>query len=335
MTSKTFQTLAMIATVLALCVVVLGAWVRLSDAGLGCPDWPGCYGRALVSQVQDPIEAGREYGRPFEAGKAWKEMIHRYFAGALGLLILALAIMAWRSRGTPGHPVKLPLLLLVLVVFQALLGMWTVTLLVMPVIVLTHLLGGLATMALLWLLTMRSRHMFVQQGYVQFVPEGVLPWAALGLVVVVCQIALGGWTSANYAALSCPDFPTCQQQWWPPMDFAEAFTLWREVGVDYEGGVLGNDARVTIHMMHRLGALVTLFYVGLLALRLLFSDYATAVRALAGITLLVLVVQVALGIANVVLVLPLHVAVTHNGVGALLLLCMVTLVYLLWQPRRT
>ncbi|RMD70881.1 MAG: heme A synthase [Gammaproteobacteria bacterium] len=311
MTQKNFYRLALFATFLAFAVVVLGAYVRLSNAGLGCPDWPGCYGKLIVSHevAADPA-------------KAWKEMIHRYLAGTLGLVIFALAFMAWRLRRLPNQPLFLPFFLVALVIFQALLGMWTVTLLLKPFVVMAHLLGGMTTLALLAWLSLKP-YTFPSP------PPGLHCWAVLGLAILVLQIALGGWTSANYAALACPDFPTCQHQWWPPMDFREAFTLWHEPHINYEGGVLENDARVAIHMMHRLGALVTFLFLGGLAI----AAIARGVKGL-GLALLAMVfIQVGLGISNVLLGLPLAVAVAHNAGAALLLLIMVALNYRLRTQR--
>ena len=324
-----FHRLAWAALALTLVVVVLGAYVRLSDAGLGCPDWPGCYGRLDVPDEAHQIaEANAAYPhRPVEPAKAWKEMAHRYFAGTLGLMILALAALAWRRRSAPDQPVVLPLCLLALVVFQALLGMWTVTWQLKPVVVMAHLLGGLTTLGLLAWLVLR------QGGYgessVVAADRALRGYALLGLALLVAQIALGGWTSANYAALACPDFPTCQTHWWPPTDFREAFTLWRGLGVSYEGGVLANDARVTIHLMHRLGALIVFLYLGWLSWRLVVTGRSRVVR-FAGLAVAVLLIgQLALGIANVVLRLPLPVAVAHNAGAALLLLALVGLNHLL------
>ncbi len=329
------QRLALAATVLALCVVVLGAYVRLSDAGLGCPDWPGCYGHVDVPKEDHQIaRANALYPeRPVEIQKAWKEMIHRYFAGMLGLFIFGLAIIAWRRRREPTQLVALPFLLLGLVIFQALLGMWTVTLLLKPVVVMAHLLGGLATLALLWWLTLR------QGNYLSVTPvseeaKALRPWVLVGLLLVLGQVTLGGWTSANYAALACPDFPTCQAQWWPPMDVKEAFILWRGLGVSYEGGVLDNDARVAIHMMHRLGAVAVLAYLGWLVWRVLHKIHQPVLRRTALVVAVFLVIQISLGIANVVLHLPLPVAAAHNGVAALLMLALVALNHEL-RPRKT
>lgn len=324
-----FHRLAWAALALTFGVVVLGAYVRLSDAGLGCPDWPGCYGRLDVPDRAEQIAAANAAypHRPVEPAKAWKEMIHRYCAGALGLLALALAILAWRHRRDPGQPLVLPLALLGLIVLQSLLGMWTVTWQLKPVVVMGHLLGGLATLGLLaWLVLRQGRYGMDREAVGE---RGLRGYALLGLALLVVQIALGGWTSANYAALACPDFPTCQTRWWPPMDFGEAFALWRGLGVSYEGGVLANDARVAVHMAHRLGALTVLLYLGWLSGRLLATARSRTAR-LAGLAIAVLLAgQIALGIANVVLRLPLPVAVAHNGGAALLLLALVALNHLL------
>ncbi len=328
-----FHRLAWAALGLTLIVVLLGAYVRLSDAGLGCPDWPGCYGRLLgVPKQAHHIAAANEAfpERPVEVDKAWKEMIHRYLAGALGLLILGLAALAWRDRRRPGQPVILPLTLLGLVIFQSLLGMWTVTWQLKPLVVMAHLLGGLTTLSLLaWLVLRQGRYGITDSSAAFTGARALRGYALLGLALLVAQIALGGWTSANYAALACPDFPTCQTYWWPPTDFREAFTLWRGIGESYEFGVLNNDARVTVHLAHRLGALMVALYLGWLSWRLITKTGDRASQV-AGVALAVLLaVQLGLGIANVVLQLPLPVAVAHTGGAALLLLALVALNHLL------
>jgi cytochrome c oxidase assembly protein subunit 15 len=308
-----FLRLARVGVVLAFLVVTIGAWVRLTDAGLGCPDWPGCYGQLVVpdaSELAPGIEAA--YGsRPLDAGKAWREMIHRYLASTLGLVCVLLAGLAWANRSDSAQRTRLPLILVGVVIFQGLLGMWTVTLLLKPVIVIAHLLGGFTTLGLLfWLGAWR--------------PPDPAPAPAIGRLalfaaaVLVAQISLGGWTSANYAALACPDFPTCQTRWWPPVaDFREGFVLWRGLGIDYEGGVLDNPARVAIHFAHRLGAIAAAVVIGWLGLRLLRRP-ATRPDGLA--VLAALVTQLLLGASIVIFGVPLAVAVAHNGVAALLLL---------------
>ncbi len=295
---------------LAFLVVTIGAWVRLTDAGLGCPDWPGCYGQLIVPDVSEAADAAFP-DRPLEAGKAWREMIHRYLASTLGLLCLALATIAWRNRADPEQPTRLVYVLVGVVIFQGLLGMWTVTLLLKPVIVMAHLLGGFTTLSILfWLARGGIRRVGVGQ------KGRCLALAAA--VVLALQISLGGWTSANYAALACPDFPTCQTRWWPPVaDFREGFVLWRGLGIDYEGGVLDNPARVAIHFTHRLGAALATIVVGWLGWRLARDSRTTAdgVAILAALT-----AQLALGASIVIFGVPLAVAVAHNGVAALLFL---------------
>jgi cytochrome c oxidase assembly protein subunit 15 len=305
-----FRILALAALYLALLVVPLGAYVRLSDAGLGCPDWPGCYGK-LVGVPEHPAEqnaaAAAFPDRPVEPAKAWKEMIHRYAAGTLGLLVFALVWLGWRRRpiisaGLAG-----------VIVFQALLGMWTVTLLLKPVIVTGHLLGGMTVVALLALLAMRDH-----SAYERLVaPPGAAALAKLALLLVAVQVALGGWLTSNYAALACRDFPTCQGDWWPEMDFRHAFTLVRELGHTGDGGLLSLSALTAIHWTHRLGALLVTLALGGLILRL---GSAPAWRNWVFVLAVTLILQVGLGIANVLASLPLPLAVAHNFGAALLLL---------------
>ena len=330
MNQTLFRRLCLLATLVALCVIVMGAWVRLSDAGLGCPDWPGCYGHLTVGEaVQNADRANAAFPeRPLEPEKALKEMVHRYFATGLGLLVIAIAVLAWVNRRDPTQPMRLPGFLVALVVFQGLLGMWTVTLLVKPLIVTAHLIGGLATLALLWWLALRVDRTTRPPG-----ERGLRRLAVAGLAVLVVQILLGGWVSTNYSALACPDFPTCQNSYWPQMDFKDAFVLWRGLGIDYEGGVLDHPARVAIHFVHRIGAVVTALVLGFLAWRAIRTGQSRAVRvagmALAGL----LVVQWTLGPVMVLKALPLELATAHNGVAALLVLAVVALLRFLWTPR--
>ena len=313
-----------LATLLAYCVIVLGAYTRLSDAGLGCPDWPGCYGKVFVPEASDVVEqANIAYPeRPLEQSKAWKEMIHRYAAGTLGLLILLFALKSWvmRAKGKTTQ-ILAPTALLLLVVFQAALGMWTVTLLLKPIVVTAHLLGGMLILALLFWLMLNALQPIHERK-----STTITPWIVVGVLIVYGQIALGGWTSANYSALICTDFPVCQGQWWPQMDFREGFTLWRGLGVDYEGGVLDAAARTAVHVSHRLGAVLTFLLVSCLALSAMRGQSPYLKRTAVAV-LLVLFTQVSLGIANVLLLLPLPVAVAHNGIAALLLLSLITLLY--------
>ena len=325
---KTISNITQIATLLAFCVVVLGAFVRLSDAGLGCPDWPGCYGKLIVPGKEVHLE--EIYAeRPLEHGKAWKEMMHRYAAGTLGLLIFYLVFVSLKQGKITGGPVTIPVILALLVIFQALLGMWTVTLLLKPVIVMAHLLGGMTILSLLFWLNLelvRDRRM------IDLNSTRLFPWSLAGLIMVVLQISLGGWTSSNYAAMVCPDFPTCQGAWWPPMDIIEGFTFWRETGIDYEGGILALDARTAIHMAHRLGAVLSLIIIGSVAIRAIVDSNRLISRT--GILLLfILLVQLSLGLANVLLRLPLAVAVAHNAVAAVLLLVLLALMHQSVSPR--
>ncbi|MES1926394.1 COX15/CtaA family protein [Salinisphaera sp. T31B1] len=319
---------------LAFVVITLGAFVRLSDAGLGCPDWPGCYGHLDVPTAQaDVARANERFAhRPVEAPKAWKEMIHRYAAGTLGLLILAMALAALRRSDNPHQQRALPWVLVALVIFQALLGMWTVTLLLKPLIVTGHLLGGMATFALLGWCLYRQGNLF--SGW-RARSVGTLRVAAgVALALLVGQIFLGAWTSTNYAALACPDFPTCQTYWWPPTDYPAAFTLWHGLGINYEYGILDSIPRATIHWTHRLGAvLIVAVLVALAGLLFRQGVFERRWRGM-GLTLLAaLALQVGLGISTVVFHLPLPVAVAHNGGAALLLLTLVAINHAAWRAR--
>ncbi|GLQ86616.1 COX15/CtaA family protein [Dyella flagellata] len=352
--------LAVLAAAFAFGLVMFGAFVRLSNAGLSCPDWPTCYGKATWPHHEQAVAAANLAfpDRPYEASKAWREQVHRMLAGTLGVLVVLLALLAARrdrvvmlaiiisavfaatgvtlylhgernwSSGlallaillpTAGAfwlreraALKMSVLALGVIIFQAMLGMWTVTLLLKPIVVMGHLLGGMTTFGLLAYAALRysglgspdDRHAALRRAVV---------W---GIVLLACQIALGGWTSANYAALACgTDFPTCLGQWAPPTDFHQGFTLSREIGVNYEGGVLDMAARSAIQIAHRIGALVVFCYLAWLAYRLMHNGFRFGGIAVA----VVLAVQVLLGISNVHFGLPLPVATLHNGGAALLL----------------
>ncbi len=369
-----FQRIAWAAVLVTFVVIVLGAFVRLSDAGLSCPDWPTCYGKITwPKHAHDVVAANEAFPeRPVESHKAWREQVHRHVVAVLGLLVVVLALIAnwlprWRLAGIgvttlaaatgtvlyiQGHAaasvvamvmaLAIPLLLalvgtpgrtsigqdktrqtprpwarytaflLALIIFQAVLGMWTVTWKLKPVVVMAHLLGGFSVFALLvWIADRSGSQVRAYPG-----AHWLRPWVWFGLVVVIAQIALGGWTSANYAALACgTDFPRCLGQWWPATDFREAFVLWRGIGVDYEGGLLDAPARAAIQMAHRIGAVVTVAVV-LFVVAALYRIRGLRRSALALLGLLV--VQVALGISNVWFGLPLPVATAHNAVAALL-----------------
>ena len=369
-----FHRLAWLAMGLALGVIVFGAFVRLSDAGLSCPDWPTCYGKATWPTA---VEHGDGHAatsiRPVEVHKAWREQVHRIIAGLLGVLTLALALLAARRRdkgmlqvvaASALVAIAIPLymqgmyvaasvlavagelvllaaavrwdnrdlsrvgaLTLAVIIFQALLGMWTVTWLLKPIVVMAHLLGGLLTFSLLLWMAWRATNLPIRLAQARQLHRLV----AVGVVLLGVQIALGGWTSANYAALSCGlDFPTCVGQWWPPTDFREGFVLWRGIGVDYEGGVLDGEARIAIQMAHRIGAVVVGSYLLWLALRMLRTP---GIRGWASVLGILVLVQFGLGIANVKLGLPLGNAVAHNGGAVLLLAVLVSLLARLRAPE--
>lgn len=328
--SRHFNILALVASLLALVIVVLGAYVRLSDAGLSCPDWPGCYQQLLAPTTEQQInQANRLYPeRPVNTDKAWKEMIHRYLAGILGLLILALAVIAWRNRFDPKQKTALPLFLVALVGLQAALGMWTVTLLVQPAIVTLHLIGGMTLLSLAWWLTLRQRQ--ARQSIPQvWYSSAFKTWSLVALCLLGLQITLGGWTSTNYAGFSCPDFPTCQGQWWPNMNFRDAFTFWHPLGENYEGGRLAPEATTAIHVIHRIVAIVVLMVLSAVGLRAALGRGTPLLRRIGWITVLLVFTQVTLGISTAVAGVPVTLAVAHNAVAALLLLTVITLNHLL------
>ena len=321
-----YRLTVILATVLTLALVIIGAYVRLSDAGLGCPDWPGCYGQISPVHASDAIslavaEQGGDHG-PVSMHKAWKEMAHRYIAGFLGLMLLAIAVTAWRKRRVLRQSPALPTALLAVVIVQASLGMWTVTLLLKPVIVSLHLMGGMTVLAMLTWLSMRQLQLRSAEPINQIARLRIA--ALIGLILVIAQIALGGWVSSNYAALACPDLPMCRGAWVPPMDFNNAFHVLRELGMTSQGGLLSNEALTAIHWMHRVGALVVAAYTLYFAQRLMkFSS----MRGLGLLLLAILALQITLGVLNVVYSLPLPLAAAHNGGAAILLVVYVVINY--------
>ncbi len=315
---KTYRRLALAALALALLVVVFGAFVRLSDAGLGCPDWPGCYGHVGVPTSETALAKVREHfpDSEVEHRKAWIEMIHRYLAGTLGLLVLALAVLGAKWRRELAQSPALAIGLVGLVIVQAAFGMWTVTLLLMPVIVTTHLIGGMTTLALLAWLATRQRP--------GGVPASRRPptWALAALAVVGVQIALGGWVSTNYAGMACTDYPLCHGTLVPEMDFGHGFSLWRQLGVTAAGEPLSNESLNAIQWVHRKWALVVVATVLYAAWRARAHAATRASGIVAGALVLA---QAGIGIANVLWVLPLPLAVAHNAGAAALLVMLVVL----------
>lgn len=316
-----FKQLSLFGAILALCVVVLGAYVRLSDAGLGCPDWPGCYGTLTVPQSEAAIQKAQQIfpDSTIETGKAWKEMAHRYLAGTLGIIVLALFALGWRSKQHLKVRPLLPTALLLIIMFQAALGMWTVTMLLKPAIVSAHLIGGMTTLGLLVWIAHRHWGNFNSYASISSKLKLLIRGA---LLILLGQIFLGGWTSTNYAALACTDFPTCHGVWMPEMDFKDAFHLVRELGQSASGGSLTLQALTAIQWTHRIGALITLIYLGCLAYTL---AKIPAFSKSAWLLSVILISQVCIGIANLILHLPLVLAVAHNLGAALLVIITVVI----------
>ncbi|WP_199739207.1 COX15/CtaA family protein [Legionella qingyii] len=316
MQNKLLRYVASFAVLLSLFVVMLGAYTRLTDAGLGCPDWPGCYGQMVLPNAKEKLQAAQtQYPEiPIESRKAWTEMAHRYAAGTLALLILFIGFYVVRKRLQGNNlPWHLPVALLILVFFQAALGMWTVTLKLLPVVVMGHLLGGMLIVACLSRFRLQISAVKGQD------LSQWRPWLRLGVLIVFMQIALGGWVSSNYAGISCIGFPMCNGVWLPDLHFAQGFNLFSPVGANYQGGLLDHDVRVTIQFIHRLGAIITAAYILVLALLILLRSSFNYLKTAAVVLCLLVLVQFTLGILNVIYLLPISVAVAHNGVAALLL----------------
>ncbi|SNY59438.1 cytochrome c oxidase assembly protein subunit 15 [Arsukibacterium tuosuense] len=314
--------------ILTMVVIIYGAFTRLTDAGLGCPDWPGCYGFLKVPEKPESVAIAAQAfpERPLEPQKAWNEMIHRYLAGTLGLLIAALFISSMISKAR--QPRTLPAVLLLLVICQAALGAWTVTMSLLPIVVLAHLLGGFTLYCLLALYWMQLTPTL---RVVEPALEKLKPLAVGAAIVVMVQIGLGGWTAANYAALACIELPVCEAGWVSRLALDEAFDL--HLGYsDYEYGVMSAEARQTVHVFHRLGAYITLGVVSWFAVSLYRHAQTSIMRKFALATGVILLLQFILGLLNVVLHLPLVNAVAHNFVGANLLMIMVVVVYQLYRP---
>ncbi|WP_238152094.1 heme A synthase [Microbulbifer sp. A4B17] len=324
------QIIAWTACILAVVVVVLGAFTRLVDAGLGCPDWPGCYGH--LTWPNDAKEINRANmifpDSPVDVSKTWPEMVHRYFAGTLLLFVVLLTCLAWRERQSPTF--KQTHILLVIIILQAAFGMWTVTLKLWPQVVTAHLIGGMATLSMIWILCERlgQKTIRLREKYLPTVRR-LRPFTLVAVAIVIIQIGLGGWTSSNYAALACPDFPTCHNEWWPEANFSEGFNIAQKIGPNYLGGVLESDARTAIHLAHRVGALIASIMVIILAV----FTWRVGLRGWSLWLSGALILQVTLGIANVVMHLPLGIAVAHNAGAAFLLLSLITFSYRIYTLK--
>lgn len=327
---------AVIGLLVAATVVALGAWTRLRDAGLGCPDWPTCYGMLTVpTEAHDVAKANELFpAQPVVAHKAWPETIHRYFASTIGVLITLIAAFALYGRRESGMPIRHAVLLFLLVCVQGAFGAWTVTMKLFPPVVTGHLLFGFATFTTLFLLVLRMSPFL--RGTGNSAAAGLLPVAVISLAALVLQIALGGWTASNYAATMCSGLPVCQDGWRGLLDFREAFAIHTYAGTSYEFAPhLGAAAKLTIHVAHRIWAMVTTAVLLLLALLLWMQAATPRYRRFALMLLIALMLQVALGVSNVVFHLPLAVAVAHNFVALLLLQVLVALTFSLWQERRS
>jgi heme a synthase len=320
-----FRKLIAITTATTFVLIILGAFVRLSDAGLGCPDWPGCYGNLTPHHSVEEIRAAEVAmpTGPVTMAKAWKEMLHRYLAMVVGAMIAAILFAAWRNRRDFGQGVVLPTVIAGAVIFQAALGAWTVTMLLKPAIVTSHLLGGVTILALLaWLLARQPGS--GKLGSRIIVPRSLRIFAIVASLVLFAQIVLGGWVSTNYAALACTDLPKCHGQWLPNMDFANAFHVIRPLGIGPDGEALTIEALRAIHWMHRVGAIFVVLVVGAFAWRLMKTETG---RKAGKMLAILLAAQILLGLSNVWFSLPIAVAVGHNGVAALLLALMTVILY--------
>ncbi|MCT7296036.1 COX15/CtaA family protein [Ralstonia sp. CHL-2022] len=319
-----YRKLVWITAFLTLDLIMFGSFTRLTDSGLGCPDWPGCYGTSNPFHARDDIHAAQTAmpSGPVTWMKAWIEMTHRYFALALGVLIITLVVLAWVKRKELKQSPWYATAVLALVCVQGAFGAWTVTLKLQPAIVVTHLLLGMSLLAaLIWLGSKNDVPRVVDER-----GASLRVAAAIGLALLVVQIALGGWVSTNYAVLACTDFPLCNGQWVPPMDFAHGFTFWRQLGKTAGGDFISHDALVAIHWTHRVFAVAVLSHLAWLGLR---ARRIGGIGRVATVLLVVLAVQLATGLSNIVLGWPLLAAVAHNGGAAVLLLLMVRLHYLI------
>ena len=308
--------LSFVGALFTLIVISLGAWVRLTDAGLGCPDWPGCYGLLTTPDTVDELAKAREYypNADIDVGKAWREMLHRYMAGLLGLYVFFITYISIKYSK---RSYTLPVLISILIIIQAIMGMLTVTMLVKPTIVTTHLFFGMLTATLLFINSLKYSNISISS---EKIPAIALIIITITWVFLIIQILLGGWTSTNYASLACTDFPKCLDQWYPKeMIFNEAFNVINLPDVNYEGGILAYGAKVAVHYTHRITALI-LTFVFISALYVVFKlNKHSLLKKIMSISIIFFILQVILGISNVVYSLPLNIAVWHTMNAAILM----------------
>ena len=310
------KTLSLLSGILGFVVVALGAWTRLADAGLGCPDWPGCYGFVTIPVSPEEIDIANSKfpDTPYEVAKAIPEVVHRYFAAALGFFIVCIAYLAVRSKDVPTNIRNLSIFLLAWVIMQGTFGYWTVSLKLWPQVVTTHLMSGFLTTALLWLLYFKTKDLLESRARWNF-EISTKRLFNISIALVAVQIFLGAWTSTNYASYSCTDFPLCQGQILPEANFKEGFNFFQSIGPNYLGGQLDHESRVAIHLSHRFGAIVVTLFLLFTSFHLYKRNFQTLAYGLIAF----LTLQVLLGISNVIFALPLLIAVGHNLGGLLLI----------------
>lgn len=333
--SQRFFRLALYATLFAFLLLLLGAWSRIHDAGLGCPDWPGCPERLFAPQTAQDLNEARSYfpRQPAEELRLFKETLHRYLSGALGLLIIRLAWLGWSlKKHVRRQQVWIPLMVTALVFAQVIASIVTVRMVHKPLIAMGQFAASLTILGLLWWIVLREHRFARPAGVPLAFLQRLRPRALLALLLVCGQLALGGWVSVNYAGLACPDFPLCQGQWWPPMNVLDGFTLWRDVGLDYDGILLNLEGATAVHLAHRIGAAITLLYVGWLAMHVVRHSLTHGLVWYGLLVLLPLLTQVTLGIMQVQTHLPEALVVAHSATGALLMLAVVTLNHVV-RPR--
>lgn len=337
-----YQILVLISCLFAVVVVGLGAYTRLSDAGLGCPDWPGCYGFLTVPKHLDDISLVEQKfpGAVVESGKAWKEMIHRYFAGTLGLILLGVMFYSiYRFKNTTSNsaqrikhirPLKLPIFIFLLVIFQAMLGMLTVTMALQPLIVMGHLLGGFAILTLSSLLYFRIASQPIVGGDASVI--GYFSWCIFALVVLLMQIALGGWVAANYAAPHCSGLPLCTGNWQQTFSLLDVFQL-PSASSNYEYGVLSSEARQSIHLVHRFWAIVTATVILFVAIRIWLRAQSNKIKNSALLVVVAVICQILLGGILVYWHFPISIALAHNLMAAMLLISLIRLSFYIHRVK--